>query len=245
MEKGSDCANILYKGSKEECKNYRGISLLSIPGKVYGRIMIERVRNITESRIGEEQGGFRKGRGCIDQIFTLRMLVEKHLAKDRKMFAAFMDLEKAYDRVDWEALWEVLRIYGVGGKLLDALKDSYKGSKACVKYGGKISNYFDVGVGVRQGCVMSPWLFNVYMDGVIKEVKAKIAGAGVKMYESGDMWKVWTCLYADDAVLVAESESELQKVVNEFERVCTRRKLKVNVSKSKIMVFEKSKYCTK
>ncbi len=103
-------------------------------------------------------------------------------------------------------------IVGVGGKLLGALKASYVGSKACVKYGERVSNYFDVGVGVHQGCVMSPWLFNVYMDGVIKEVKARIAGAGVKMYKGEDMWKLWTCLYADDAVLVAESARYLQRI---------------------------------
>ncbi|WP_435362532.1 reverse transcriptase domain-containing protein, partial [Klebsiella pneumoniae] len=76
-------------------------------------MLINRVREITEELVGEEQGGFRKGKGCVDQIFVMRNIVEKHLERGKKVYAAFMDLEKAYDRVDREGLWRVLRIYGV------------------------------------------------------------------------------------------------------------------------------------
>ena len=229
------------KGSKDDCGNYRGISLLSIPGKVYGRIVIERVMEITEGRISEEQGGFRRGRGCVDQIFTVKMLSEKYLVKGRKLYAAFMDLEKAYDRVDWNALWDVLKIYGVGGQLLQGIKAFYQGASACVKIEGELSDNFCIKTGVRQGCVMSPWLFNVYMDGVIREMKAKSGGVGAKMLEDGNEWWMITSLFADDTVLFAESEKELQRVVNEFYNVCTRRNLKVNCDKSKVMVFERRK----
>ncbi len=88
------------KGRRGECGSYRGISLLSIPRKVHGKVIIERVQQLTEDKISEEQGGFRNGRGCVDQIFSSRMAVEKILAKGKKLYAAFMDLEKAYDRVD-------------------------------------------------------------------------------------------------------------------------------------------------
>ncbi len=71
-----------------------------------------------------------------------------------------MDLEKAYDEVDWLALWEVLRIYGVGGKRLSAINSFYEETTACVKISGETSKHFEVKVGLRQGCVMSPWLFN-------------------------------------------------------------------------------------
>ena len=101
------------KGRRGECGSYRGISLLSIPGKTYGKVIVERIQRLTEQKISEEQGGFRKGRGCVDQIFSFRMVVERVLAKGKKLYAAIMDLEKAYDRVDWLALWEVLMIYGV------------------------------------------------------------------------------------------------------------------------------------
>ncbi len=81
------------KGKREECNNYRGISLLSVPGKIYERILNERMMKITDKSVGDEQGGSRKGRGSVDQIFALKILVEKYL-KDRKLFAAFMDLER-------------------------------------------------------------------------------------------------------------------------------------------------------
>ena len=71
----------------------------------------DRVIEITERRISAKQGGFRKGRGCVDQIFTVKMLIEKYLVKGRKLYAAFMDLEKAYNRVDWKSLLDVLKIY--------------------------------------------------------------------------------------------------------------------------------------
>ena len=227
------------KGSKNECNNYRGISLLSVPGKVYGRILTERLMEATEAKVSEEQGGFRKGRGCVDQVFAIKMIVEEYLGKDKKLYAAFMDLEKAYDRVDREALWNVLRVYGVGGQLLEGIKAFYRNASACVRVDGEVSESFSVEVGVRQGCVMSPWLFNVFMDGCIREMKAKVGDVGARLNLNGESWRVVTCLFADDTVLLAESERQLQKVVDEFHKVCLRRKLKVNAGKSKVMVFER------
>ena len=96
---------------------------------VYGRVLINRVVKGTEAAIGEEQCGFRKGRGCIYQIFVVRQLCEKFLGKGKDVYFAFMDLEKAYDRVDRGALWQVLRMYGLGGKLLG-------GYRACMKITG-------------------------------------------------------------------------------------------------------------
>ncbi len=81
------------------------------------------------------------------------------------------DIEKAYDRVDWVALWDVLKIYGVGGKLLRAIKLFNEEASTYFKISGETSEYFEIKVGLRQGCVMSPWLFNIYMDGVMREVK--------------------------------------------------------------------------
>ncbi|MBD5001258.1 hypothetical protein GUF49_06805, partial [Xanthomonas citri pv. citri] len=91
-------------------------------------------------------------------------------AKGKDEFWAFMDLEKAYDKVDREALWRVLRLYGVGGKLLKAVQSFYVDSRACVRLGSEVSVWFTVKVGLRQGCVMSPWLFNLFMDGVVRKM---------------------------------------------------------------------------
>ena len=230
----------LYKGKGDihDCSNSRGISLLSVVGKVYGRILINRIRDRTEGAISEVQSGFRRGRGCTDQSFVVRQICEKYGRKGKDVYFAFLDLEKAYDRVDREAMWNVLRLYGVGGKLLKAVKSLYVGSKACVRVGNEMSDWFPVRVGLRQGCVMSPWLFNLYIDGVVREVNAKVLGLGLELRDGNDeAWQLNQLLFADDTVVVADSEEKLCQLVTEFGRVCRRRKLRVNVGKSKVMRF--------
>ncbi len=112
----------------------------------------------------------------------------ENISKRKKLYAAFMDLEKAYDRVNWLALWDVLKIYGVGAKLLSAIKSFYEKASACVKISGEISEHFEIKVGLRQGCVMSPWLFNIYMDGVMREMKGNVGEVGVGMSAEGRKW---------------------------------------------------------
>ncbi len=84
----------MYKGkdSGSKCSSYRGISLLSVPRKVYGRILTERLMKVTEGKVSEEQGSFKKGRGVVDQIFTMKRLVEEYLGRGKKLYATFMDL---------------------------------------------------------------------------------------------------------------------------------------------------------
>ena len=142
-----------------------------------GSVLIQRVMEETEEAIGEEQCSFRKGRGCVDQIFTLRQLCEKVCGKGKLLYLGFMDLEKAYDRVDRKGVWEVLEIYGIGGRNLEAVKSFYEGCEACVRVENEESEMFKVNVGLRQGCVMSPWLFNLYMDG---DSDKEDEGGGIK-----------------------------------------------------------------
>ena len=125
-------------------------------------------------------------------------MIERFLEKSRKLYIAFMDLEKAYDRVDRTALWKVLEIYGVGGRLLQAVKSFYENSRACVKIKGEVSELFEIKVGVRQGCVMSPWMFNVYMDGVVREVKEVFGEGGVYMNVNGNSYNITSMSFADD-----------------------------------------------
>ncbi len=126
---------------------------------------------------------------CGSDIF-LQDGSRENISKRKKLYAAFMDLEKAYDRVDWLALWDVLKIHGVGGKLLSAIKSFYEEASACVRISGDTSELFEIKVGLRQGCVMSPWLFNIYMDGVMREMKGKVGEAGVRMYAEREMWAI-------------------------------------------------------
>ena len=142
------------------------------------------------------------------------------------MYFAFLDLEKAYDRVDRDATWNVLRLYGIGGRLLRGVKCLYVGSKACVRVGNEVSEWFLVRVGLIQGCVMSPWLFNLYIDGVVREVNARVLSRGLKLVDGNDNeWELNQFLFADDTVVVADSEKKLCQLVTEFGRVCERRKL--------------------
>jgi hypothetical protein len=113
-------------------------------GKLYGRIIVGE----TECILEDELSGFRRGRGCVDQIFALRGLSEKLIEKDLELYTAFIDLEKAYDR---EAMWQVLRVFGVSGILVDAIKKIYERSVACVRIGQKEGPWFPVRVGLRQG----------------------------------------------------------------------------------------------
>ena len=110
----------------------------------------------------EEQGGFRAKRGCVDQVFTLRQVMEKAIEKRRELFVAFIDLEKAYDKVNRVKLWEALRRAQVGEGLLKAIQSLYVNCEARVKVGEKHTEWFEVKQGVRQGCTLSSWLFNVF-----------------------------------------------------------------------------------
>src|SRR5678815_5150370 len=108
-----------------------------------------------------------------------------------------MDLEQLYDRINREALWQVLAIYGVGGRLLNGIKIMFDDSEACVKINEVESDWFDINNGVMEGCVMSPWLFNLYMDLVMNELEVRVAGKGVRMMENGREQRVPYLLYAD------------------------------------------------
>ena len=103
--------------------------------------------------------------------------------KKRRVYVDFIDLEKAYDRVHTETLCQVLRMYDVGGKVLNGIKSMYVDSSACVRIKGGESEQFRIDSGVRQGCSMSPWFFIVYMDRVMKEVKMGMGRRGVRFME--------------------------------------------------------------
>ena len=114
---------------------------------MFAKILNDRVEYLTDKCLMEEQAGFGSGRVGIDQTFVIRQLVEKYLEKGKKMFAMFIDLEKAYDKM-WRAnLWRALREYGIGGRMLGAMEALYKKCKACVRVEGEMTEEF----GVKQG----------------------------------------------------------------------------------------------
>ena len=155
------------KGDSKVVTNYRGISLLSIPGKIYSRVLQKRVQMCTDGYLQEEQAGFRNGRSTSDQLFVVRMLLDKARDKNRNLYLAFVDLETAYDRVPRELMWETLSKYGVCEKLLLAIKSLYRDSQNSVRVGEKFSSTFQTHTGLRQGCNLSPTLFLVFMDRIL------------------------------------------------------------------------------
>ena len=106
----------------------------------------------------------------------MRQLAENMIEKDMKAYAVFVDLQKAYDKVCRKELWEALKRYGVAGDLLRAIRTMYQASEACVRVDGECSEWFEVKQGVSQGCPMSPWLFNIFLDMVVKEARDSFQG---------------------------------------------------------------------
>ena len=151
--------SIFKKGDREQCTNYRGISLLSLPVKVYAKCLESKCREIVESKLEDGQCGFRPRCTTTNQIFTLKQIFEYYWEYGKHLFACFVDLEKAHDRVPRDILWKVLQEYGVGGQLLRAIKSLYCRPEVCVRVNDKQSKPFQVGVGLRQECVLSPLFF--------------------------------------------------------------------------------------
>ena len=149
------------KGDRSDCSNSRGISLLPTASKVLAKIMLSRLtEHLTESTLPETQCGFRKERSTTDMIFVARQIQEKCHEQNRELYIAFVDLAKAFDTVNRELLWNVLSKFGVPNKYLYIMKTARLSS------GGSKSEPFNVEVGVKQGCVLAPVIFNMYLTAV-------------------------------------------------------------------------------
>ena len=140
---------------------------MSVVGKVYGRVLIGRVKELTDGMIGEEQRGFRDCSGCVDQAFVVK-------EREKEMFGCF--LEKAYDRVRRSDLWRILEKFGVLGRLGRGIKALYDNCMMYVRVGREESEKFRVGSELRQGCVMSPWLFSMVMESVCRRMAREDKG---------------------------------------------------------------------
>ena len=110
------------KGSKRGCGMYRGISLLTHVGKMYSKVLEQRTRYTVEPFLSQAHMGFRKGSGFTDAIFTLRQLSEKVIEHDRELNIVFVDQEKAFDRVNWDKLWQKPELYNIQGQLLENIR---------------------------------------------------------------------------------------------------------------------------
>uniref|UniRef100_A0A3P9PV83 Reverse transcriptase domain-containing protein n=1 Tax=Poecilia reticulata TaxID=8081 RepID=A0A3P9PV83_POERE len=222
------------KGDRRVCSNYRGITLLSLPGKVYSGVLERRVRRIVEPRIQEEQCGFRPGRGTLDQLYTLSRVLEGAWEFAQPVYMCFVDLEKAFDRVPRGALWGVLREYGVPGPLIWAVRSLYDRCQSLVRIAGSKSGSFPVRVGLRQGCPLSPILFITFMDRISRRSR------GVEGIRFGGL-RIASLLFADDGVLLASSERDLQLSLERFAAECGAAGMRLSASKSEAMVLSRKR----
>ena len=143
------------KGNIKECGNYRGFKLMRHTMKLWERIIEARIRK--EVTIAEQQFGFMPGRSTTDAIFCLRMLLEKWTEGQKAVHCAFIDLEKAYDRVPREELWVCLRLAETSECYIRIIQDMYDGATTTVRSGAGLTEEFKVGVGLHQGSALSPF----------------------------------------------------------------------------------------
>ena len=220
------------KGDRQDCNNYRGITLLSVPGKVLAHVLLTRIRSQLLKYQRPEQSGFTPGKSTVDRILALRVLVERRLEFRESLLAAFVDFKKAFDSVHRETLWDILRVRGIPARMIGLMTGLYSGTESAVKCGGGISSFFPVNSGVRQGCVLAPSLFNTCMDWILgKVVDQSHCGASV-----GDI-RVTDLAFADDAVLLAESLDVLVMALEALNEEAKPLGLKVSWIKTKIQAF--------
>ena len=130
-----------------------------MPGKVYSSVLLNRIKTAADEKIREEQAGFRSGRSCIEQIFTLRNIIEQCNEYRKPLHINFVDFQKAFDSVHRETLWSIVKHYGVTQKFVNIFRNIYQNTSCCLRTDTGYSKYFRIETGVRQGCMLSPLLF--------------------------------------------------------------------------------------
>ena len=194
------------------------------------KIIMNRITGAVDHNIilRQEQAGFRRNRGCTDQIFVLRNIIEQCTEWQRKLYINFIDFQKAFDSLNRDSLWKILRHYGLPTKNISLIKSFYDNFQCSI---GNNNLQFQVKTGVRQGCVMSATLFNLAIDWVMSKT-TQDANRGIRMTP-------FTILedldFADDLSLVAHTHSHMQEKTN---RLCTfgsQIGLKVNQTKTETM----------
>ena len=242
------------KGSIHDPDNYRGITILSCLGKVFTAVLKNRINSYVEmyGYIGEEQAGFGKSYSTLDHIFNMKCLIDLYLCKKQRLFCAFIDYKKAFDSIDRIALWQKLLDRNIDGKVLIIIRNMYQQAKSCVRVNGMLSEFFRSGVGVRQGENLSPLLFSLFLSDLEDFMARAFDGlthvqdlAHIALDEPNEefqtYFKLYVLLYADDTVIFAESPEQLQAALNGLYLYCKTWKLTVNPTKTKNVVFSKSK----
>jgi len=189
------------KGNDKEYSNYCTIALISHASKVKLKILQARLQEYVNCERPDIQAGFRKGRGTRDQIANICWITEKAREYRKNIYFCFIDYAKAFDCVDLNKLWKILQEMGIPDDLTCLLRNLYAGQEATVRTGHGTTDWFQIGKGVRQGCILSPCLFNLYAEYIMQNAGLDEAQAGIKTARRN----INNCRYADDTTLMEES----------------------------------------
>ena len=189
-----------------ECSIYCTIALISHASKVMLKILQARLQQYMNHGLPDIQAGFRKGRGTRDHIANIHWIIEKAREFQKNIYFCFIDYTIAFDSVDHNKLWKILKEMGMPDHLTCLLRHLYAGQEATVRTGHGTTEWFQIGKGVRQGCILSPCLFNLYAEYIMRNAGLDKAQAGIKIAGRNTN----NLRNADDTTLMAENKEELE-----------------------------------
>nr|VZH94992.1 unnamed protein product [Spirometra erinaceieuropaei] len=239
------------KGNRQVCDNHRGISLLNIAGKIFARILLNRLNNhLEQGLLPESQCGFRRHRGTMDMIFAARQLQEKCQEMRTHLYSIFVDLTKASDTVNREGLWKIMQKFGRPERFTQMVRQLHDGMMARVTDNGAVSEAFAVTNGVKQGCVLAPTLFSLMFSAMLMDAyHDERPGIRIAYRTDGHLLNrrrinfqsrvstatVHELLFADDCALNTTSEVEIQRSMDLFSAACENFGLVMNTQKTVVM----------
>ena len=227
---------LLKKGDVGDVNNYRGITLMSCLSKISTGVLSKRINKWCDENnvISDCQFGFRKGCSTTDPSFVLHNLIQKTLNNRGRLYCAFVDLKKAFDSIYRNALWYKLFNLGIKGKTFRIIRDMFAKVKSRVKSANTMSDFFEYALGLRQGEVLSPLLFSLFVEDLELHLQDR-ATCGLSIEEIN----IVLLLFADDMVIVGNTPENLQNSLNLLFQYCSDLELTVNTQKTKIVVFRK------
>ena len=216
------------KGNPKECSNYHTIALILHTSKVMLKILQARLQQYVNHELPDVQAGFRKGRGTRDQIANIQWIIKKAREFQKNIYFCFIDYAKTFDCVEHNKLWKVLKDMGIPDHLTCLLRNLYAG-EATVRTGHGTTDWFQIGKGVCLGCILSPCLFNLYAEYIMRDAGLEEAQAGIKTAGR----KINNLRYVDVITLMAESEEELKSLLMKVKEESEKVGLKLNIQKTR------------
>ncbi|KAL4154026.1 hypothetical protein QTP88_001859 [Uroleucon formosanum] len=222
------------KGDKQDCNNYRGISLLNVAYKIFSNCVLDRIKEKADQIIGHYQGGFRADRSTTDQMFIIIQLYQKSWEFDKEIHTLFVDFKKAYDSIHRESLLNIMKEFHFPQKLVNLVSISVMETSIRVKIGNSITEPATVNSGLRQGDSLSPILFNVALEKVIREMKIG-PNKGIRLQNTS----IGVLAYADDIVLMEESQDSLKSLFSKLHKAASKVGQCVNEGKTEYMFLSR------